>query len=336
MNSNPLVSILMPVRNSSLYLDECLQSIINQTEKHWELLAVDDHSSDHSFDILQKYAAKDHRIKVFKNKGKGIIHALRLAFENSVGELISRMDSDDIMKPQKITLLKKQLLKQGPGNVATAFVEYFSDSPLGDGYQKYQNWLNELTARNENFNDIYKECVIPSPCWMIFREDLLHCKAFDPDIYPEDYDLVFRFYKNDLKVTAVKEPLHLWRDYSERSSRTDPNYADQTFSDLKLKYFLELDYDKNQNLFLWGAGKKGKYLAKQFQLKEVPFRWISNNDQKTGKSISATILEGFEILKTISNPQIIITVAAPDDQIEIEQFLQSNNFEKGKHYYFFC
>ncbi len=326
----------MPVRNAATFLDECLQSIINQTEKHWELLAVDDHSSDNSFDILQKYAVNDHRIKVFKNKGKGIIHALRLAFENSAGELISRMDADDIMKPQKIALLKRQLLRKGEGHVCTAFVEYFSEAQLGEGYKKYQNWLNELTAKNKNFTEIYKECVIPSPCWMVFRKDLLKCDAFHPDIYPEDYDLVFRFYKNSLKVTAVKEALHLWRDSELRASRTDPNYADQTFSDLKLKYFIALDYHQNRQLILWGAGKKGKYLAKFFQFKNIPFRWISNNKRKTGKHISETILEDFNIIKTISNPQIIISVAAPDDQLEIEQFLQSNNFEKEKHYYFFC
>ena len=97
----------MPVRNASKYLDECLQSIINQTEEKWELLAVDDHSSDESLDLLKTYAAKDHRVKVYKNNGKGIIPALRLAFENSLGNLITRMDADDIMLPQKLELLLK-------------------------------------------------------------------------------------------------------------------------------------------------------------------------------------------------------------------------------------
>ncbi len=326
----------MPVRNASPYLDECLKSIINQTEKHWELLVVDDHSTDNSFEILQNHASKDERISVFKINGRGIIPALNLAFENSTGELITRMDADDIMRPKKIELLKSRLIGKGKGHVCTAFVEYFSETPLGDGYKKYQNWLNELTSKNENFNDIYKECVIASPCWMIFREDLLKCEAFDPNIYPEDYDLVFRFYKNGLKVTSVKEPLHQWRDYAERSSRTDPNYADHSFLDLKIKYFLELDHDKKQELFLWGAGKKGKYLAKQFQIKDISFRWISNNERKTGLSISGTILEDFEILKSISNPQIIIAIAAPDDQVEIDKFLKKTHLKKGKHYYFFC
>lgn len=336
MNSDPLVSILLPVRNASAYLDECLQSIIGQTEKNWELVVVDDHSSDNSREILQSYATKDNRIRVFKNIGNGIIPALRLSFEKSSGEFITRMDADDIMRPQKIALLKKQLLKKGKGHVCTAFVEYFSESHLGNGYKKYQDWLNNLTAENENFSDIYRECVIPSPCWMVFRDDLLQCDAFDPDIYPEDYDLVFRFYKNGLSTTSVKEVLHSWRDHARRSSRTDPNYADQNFLDLKLNYFFKLEFDRNRELVLWGAGKKGKYLAKQFQQKSVSFQWISNNSRKTGTSVSGTVLEYFDVLKTKSNPQIIIAVAAPEDQAEIEHFLTTHHFEKGKHFYFFC
>ena len=237
----------MPVRNASAYLEECLQSIISQTEKRWELLAINDHSSDDSFEILQTHASKDNRIKVFQNDGKGIIHALQLALKNSNGQFITRMDADDIMLLEKLVRLKNQLLKKGKGHVCTALVEYISETSLGDGYRKYQNWLNDLTSKNENFSDIYKECVIPSPCWMVFREDLLQCDAFDSEIYPEDYDLVFRFYKNGLKVTSVLEPLHQWRDYAERSSRTDPHYADQSFLDLKIKYFQELDFDKTDS-----------------------------------------------------------------------------------------
>ena len=145
MNSNPLISIVMPVRNASAYLDECLNSIVNQTYKNWELLAVDDHSTDTSFEILQNHASKEERISVLKNIGKGIIPALRLAFENSSGELITRMDADDIMLSKKIELLKSQLIGKGKGHICTAFVEYFSETPLGDGYQKYQTYRHYLS-----------------------------------------------------------------------------------------------------------------------------------------------------------------------------------------------
>ena len=77
-------------------------------------------------------------------------------------------------------------------------------------------------------------------------------------------------------------------------------------------------------------------IPKQFQLKNISFRWVSNNERKTGLNISGTILEDFNIAKSISNPQIIVAVAAPDDQKEIENFLKKLNLKKGDHYYFFC
>jgi len=58
-----------------------------------------------------------------------------------------------------------------------------------------------LTAKGNNFQEIYKECVIPSPCWMIYRTDMDKCQAFLPNRYPEDYDLCFRFYENGMRTT---------------------------------------------------------------------------------------------------------------------------------------
>ena len=93
----PLISILTPFKNTAHYLSECVYSILNQSYTHWELLIVDDGSSDNSYDIVNAFAEKDNRIKLFKNQGSGIIDALQLAFNNSRGNYITRMDSDDIM-----------------------------------------------------------------------------------------------------------------------------------------------------------------------------------------------------------------------------------------------
>ena len=68
LNKNPLVSIIMPVYNSSKYLEEAIDSVINQTYQNWELIAVDDGSKDHSFEILRNYSKQEKRIKVFQNK----------------------------------------------------------------------------------------------------------------------------------------------------------------------------------------------------------------------------------------------------------------------------
>src|SRR5690606_32129080 len=113
-----LVSIIMPVKNTSAYLEACLNSVLQQSEPNWELIAVDDHSTDDSKAILHKYAANDARIKVLENTAKGIIPALQLAYSKSSGECITRMDSDDIMVPEKLATQKQQLLQHGNNHIA--------------------------------------------------------------------------------------------------------------------------------------------------------------------------------------------------------------------------
>lgn len=331
-----LISILLPVKNASIYLFECLDTIVEQSEKHWELIAVDDHSTDGSYDVLQKYAQKDHRITVLKNDQQGIIPALRKAFKNSKGVLITRMDADDRMPVQKLEKLKANLLQLGPGHLSTGLVEYFSTDKLGNGYLKYQNWLNRLSSSATNYKDIYKECVIPSPCWMVFREDLERCGAFEPNRYPEDYDLCFRFYQQKIQVKAVPEILHQWRDHPERTSRNDPNYADIHFFDLKIHYFLKLDYDPQRTLTLWGTGRKGKELAKLLIQNNITFRWITDNIKKIGKDIYNIRIESIDVLQSAKQMQVIVAIAAPTELFDINQKLAKQKFIQSKDVFFFC
>ncbi|MCB9190513.1 MAG: glycosyltransferase family 2 protein [Flavobacteriales bacterium] len=320
-----LISILMPVKNAEPFLAECLDSILAQTERNWELLAVDDGSSDLSFEILNEYA-QGTRIRVFKNTGKGIIDALRLAFSESCGEFITRMDADDRMAPRKLEFLKRDLKSFGKGNLAIGQVKYFSETEVGDGYRRYEQWLNGLTETGTNYADIYKECVIPSPCWMVYRSDLDDCGAFEPNIYPEDYDLCFRFYQQGLKVIPSQEVLHFWRDHPDRSSRTDQNYADNRFLELKLNWFLELDHNPDQELILWGAGAKGKFIAKLLQERSIQFRWVCNNEKKIGKHVYGIEMESVDAVDKHVDGQVIVAVANPEEQNEIRQLLSTDAF----------
>ena len=330
-----MVSILMPAKNAGKFLEECLQSIINQSYTQWELLAVDDHSTDNTFKNLVNFSKKDSRIKVFKNKGIGIIPALRTAYENASGEMVTRMDADDIMSKEKLDVLVHFLEKNGRGNVITGKVQYFSDESLSEGYIKYQNWLNSLSEKNTHWKEIYKECVIASPCWMVFKEDLDKCEAFKPNRYPEDYDLVFRFYSNKLKVIASDQILHLWRDHSLRTSRNHAHYAAQSFYELKLHYFLKLEYDIERPIVLWGAGTKGKRMAKLLQKNNIPFTWVSNNPKKHGKEIYEQLMYDFKEIVTKNNPQIIVTVALRNAKSEINKFLVSQDLKQAVDYWFF-
>ena len=69
----PLISILTPFKNTEIYLRDCINSILNQTYTHWELIIIDDGSTDNSYDIINTFAEKDSRIILLKNTGSGII-----------------------------------------------------------------------------------------------------------------------------------------------------------------------------------------------------------------------------------------------------------------------
>lgn len=329
-----LISVLLPIYNATPWLSDCIESILAQTANNWELLAIDDFSEDDTWRILEKYAAKDPRIKIYKNVEKGIIPALRLAFAKSEGEFITRMDADDLMPPNKLESLQNILLAKGAGHLSTGLVRYFSDGELQEGYRKYADWLNQLTLLERNYEEIYKECVIPSPCWMLHRTDLIKCGAFDANTYPEDYDLCFRFYKNDIKIAASNTVLHEWRDHATRTSRTDEHYSNQAFFDLKLDYFLALEYYHSRPLVIWGAGKKGKLLAQKLRHRDIPFMWVCNNPNKWGKEIQGVCLQNYKSLPTIWQPQILVSVAAPDGKKEIQQFLDLHQYERNYHYFF--
>lgn len=334
--STSIISILIPYKNTAEFLPECLDSICKQTYSNWELVIVNDHSNDNSLSIVEQYAKIDSRIKLFQNEGAGIIEAMRTAFKHSKGELVTRMDSDDIMTANKLEVLSNLLLGSGKGHVAIGHVKYFSDNGIGDGYDRYGKWLNSLTTNGSNFSEIYKECVVPSPNFMVYREDLINCKDFQPDVYPEDYDLTFRFYKHGLKCIPCDQLTHYWRDYRTRTSRTHEHYNNNFFLEIKINYFLELEYDRNRPLTVWGAGAKGKTIAKHLVHRNIPFQWICDNPKKIGHIIYDQKLLKFDYIKELKSPQSIITVANESAQVQIKSYMDIQGMEPMKDYFFFC
>lgn len=323
----------MPVKNTSAFLRECIDSIVKQSYVDWELIAVDDHSTDSSFQILSTYATQDSRIRAITNEGQGIIEALKTGYALSTGTYITRMDSDDIMPSHKLEALLRQWHQKGKGYVVTGLVEYFSESELGDGYKKYGDWLNGLTKESSNFKDIYKECPIASPNWLMHRTDFEKSGAFDTEMYPEDYCLAFKWKQHGYKINGLHQITHQWRDYAHRTSRTDDNYSDNRFTKLKVTYFEKLDYEPQRTLVLWGAGSKGKAVAKELIANEMSFRWICDNDKKIGLDIYGVEMEGTDSLKDHNDPQVIIAVSQRDAKEGILEQLGSTQIED---YYFFC
>ena len=336
MINQPLVSIIMAVKDTAPYLHDCIDSIINQTYTNWELIAVNDHSSDDTPNILKSYAEKDDRIKYYDSDKPRLIPTLQVAHSKATGTLINRMDSDDKMPDYKIQVLVDEWNKYGKGTVIAGGTEHFVDEgEVGGGFIKYEKWLNNVAKTSTHYQQIYTECVIPSHCWIIHKDDFNEVDAFNPLVYPEDYDLCFRFYRKKLKVIGIDKILHHWRDRSNRISRTWDEYKDNRYFDLKLRFFYELDRDYSRPLVLWGAGKNGKDMAKLLQSYNDEFHWVCDNAKKVGKDIYGVKMQHFNDIESLKNAQIMIVVASPSGKTEIQDHLNSWNKVAVEDYWFF-
>jgi glycosyltransferase involved in cell wall biosynthesis len=323
----------MPVKNAEPYLRPCLESIASQSNADWELIAVNDGSEDRSETILLEFASNRPNVQVINNKGTGIVDALKLAYAYSNGDYVHRMDADDIMPVNK---LKMMLDAWRPNSIVTGKVKYFSDKWLVSlGFQNYESWLNRLMDSENIWQDVYMECTLPSPAWLMHRDDFESLGAFNSDLLPEDYDLCFRVYKSGLKVIHLKNIIHLWRDSQNRTSRKLPVYFPMAYYPLKVHYFLDIDRNSEKPLLVWGAGKKGKRMAQLLKDRSQYFLWATANEKKIGADIYGTIIQDINALNLVDY-QIIIAVSSPEDKPKIQLQLNSFGVTKSKDYFWFC
>lgn len=117
-----LVSVIIPAYNCEKYIKDCMDSVINQTYKNWEMLIVNDKSTDNTRKIIEEYSEKEPKIKIYNldiNSGAAV--ARNLGIENSRGRFIAFLDSDDLWKKDK---LEKQILFMLENNYGFTFTAY--------------------------------------------------------------------------------------------------------------------------------------------------------------------------------------------------------------------
>ncbi len=124
----PKISIIVPVYKVEKYLRRCLDSIVNQTYPDWECILVDDGSPDNSGKICDEYAEKDKRFKVYHKENEGVAKARITAFENSKGEFITFIDSDDYVSDLYLEKLLKPIIEDDADMVSCNYYDYFEET----------------------------------------------------------------------------------------------------------------------------------------------------------------------------------------------------------------
>ena len=314
-----MISIITPCKNADRWIEECYHSIVNQTFKNWEWIVVDDHSDDDSWTVIHNIGQKDPRVKSLINKGSGIIQALETALDQVNGEFITRMDMDDLLPENRLQLMVDKLTKSHERMIITGLVKYFSDQTISPGYQAYEEWLNKINLERSQWKHIYRECIIASPNWMMRTEEMKAIGGFDRLEYPEDYDLVFQWYKHQFKIDVIPETTLHWREHPDRTSRTSDHYQQEAFFKLKIKRFIELDF-QNGPLVIWGNNAKSKLTSSLLD--------------ESGISPIHQDLMDFKQIENLRSPQLLIAVYPEEkERKEIMAYLKSIGMTLGKNWW---
>lgn len=201
----PLISVLMPNYNCEKYLLDAIESILKQTYSQFELIIIDDCSSDNSWKIIQKYAKKDKRIKAFQNKqNSGVTVTLNNGLKHCNGKYIARMDSDDISDLERF---EKQirLLEKKKADICSTNLIMFNESGI-IGKRKYNPNISSV---------ILCESPIAHATVMLKKELFDKYGHYNPRFNSaEDYDLWLRFYSQNASFVLVDEFLYKYRQHS--------------------------------------------------------------------------------------------------------------------------
>jgi glycosyltransferase involved in cell wall biosynthesis len=258
MAAVPRISIVMPVRNASTTLHLALDSIRSQTLADWELLAVDDGSTDDTLILLETAAREDPRIRILAQPALGIVHALQSGCAAATAPLVARMDADDSMSPDRLEQQLAFLAAHPDIGICSCLVRYGGHATTQAGYAAHVTWINSLLSTADIALRRFVESPIAHPSVM-FRRELVHAHGgYATGDFPEDYELWLRWMDAGVQFGKVPAQLLLWNDPPQRLSRTDRRYATESFYRIKCVYlarWLKRHLQPPREIWLWGAGR---------------------------------------------------------------------------------
>jgi glycosyltransferase involved in cell wall biosynthesis len=235
-----------------------VKSIWRQTLRDWELVLLDDGSTDDSPDLIESLAREDPRIRAIHLPYRGIAASLNVGIERATGAYIARMDADDVSHPRRLALQKAFLEERADVCVVGCRVRIFPRSEITLGMQAYEDWLNSLVSPEEIAREIFIESPLVHPSVMIRREALEAAGGYRSE-GPEDYDLWLRLHAKGMGFAKVPRVLFCWMDRPDRLTRCSPNYSREAFRECKARHLARCLGE--QRKVVLAGNREAKHLA---------------------------------------------------------------------------
>ena len=241
---NDLVSVIVPVYNTGIYLRKCLESILHQSHQNLELILIDDGSDDvDTLSIIDNYIDYDERIKYYRNSNMGVSRSRNFALSKCQGKYLCFVDSDDYIEPTMFEEMLKRLTNDN------------SDLAIAGAYN--QTWcfripLNKLKDQTLNQKELFDGLAfnqnVNNYLWAkMFRRELFQDLNFDETLDSfEDVDLMPKIFAKVQKASIMKDYFyHHLKHHGSLTNAMDLNMANDMF----IAFKKQEEYIKNQLQF---------------------------------------------------------------------------------------
>lgn len=295
MINQPKISIIVPVYNTEKYLAKCLDSILNQTLQDIEIIVVNDGSKDQSQSVIDRYAIKDHRIfSIYKENG-GLSDARNVGLDNSTGEFIAFIDSDDYIESEMLEKMYELTKRHNSEIVLCDLVKVdengkeFRDLPQSPQLPEKIVLKNDLTIFGE------MSCFA---CNKIFKKSLFNNHRFKKGIHFEDIELIPKLILDSKIISKINEPFYKYFERQDSITKTHTNKGLDMFVAVEVvsNYFKKSEYSNQLNEL------------KRFQIIQGYYSFLAYvayvKDKKL-KSEMINKLNEFTILNSIKKSDII-------------------------------
>lgn len=209
----PLVSIITPAYNVEKYIEQTINSVLNQTYKNWEMIIIEDCSKDNTFRLIQNLSKRDTRIKIYQNKrNSGVSFTRNRAIDIAQGKYIAFLDSDDLWDKEK---LEKQ-------------IQFMEKNHILLSYSSYRKINSDGSIRGNinvplklDYDELLKNCLIGFLTGVYNQEEL--GKHYFKNIKAEDYIYWLEMIKSIDFAYGIKESLASYRvlENSRSSNKID-------------------------------------------------------------------------------------------------------------------
>lgn len=209
-----MISVIMPAYNSERYISEAIESVINQSFYNFELIIVDDGSTDRTPEIIDKYAETDLRIKVFHRENAGVSSARNFALQNICGEYVTFIDSDDMYHTDRLKIMYS-VFEQNPecDAVFVDFKEFKGDISINETVGLGKTELIDKDILKNVISDTKKHFV----CNAMLKSEIAKKEKFAPLRFAEDFCYFRDCARHFKQIAALGEVLYYYRRDNENA-----------------------------------------------------------------------------------------------------------------------